>query len=67
MYMLSANNGHCSTQCLQNMSGYIYIYNMGSKIKNKTQFMDQITGDLNKVAGLKVSNIGTHQKKPYHF
>lgn len=31
------------------------IYNMGSKIKNKTQFMDQITGDLNKVAGLKVS------------
>lgn len=55
MYMLSANNGHCSTQCLQNMSGYIYIYNMGSKIKNKTQFMDQITGDLNKVAGLKVS------------
>lgn len=33
----------------------IYIYNMGSKIKNKTQFMDQITGDLNKVAGLKVS------------
>lgn len=44
MYMLSANNGHCSTQCLQNMSGY--IYNMVSKIKNKTQFMDQITGDL---------------------
>lgn len=33
----------------------IYIYNMGSKIKNKTQFMNQITGDLNKVAGLKVS------------
>lgn len=33
----------------------ICIYNMGSKIKNKTQFMDQITGDLNKVAGLKVS------------
>lgn len=43
------------------------IYNMVSKIKNKTQFMDQITGDLNKVAGLKVSNIGTHQKKTYHF
>lgn len=31
------------------------IYNMVSKIKNKTQFMDQITGDLNKVAGLNVS------------
>lgn len=36
MYMLSANNGHCSTQCLQNMSGYIYIYiTWGVKLKTK--------------------------------
>lgn len=34
MYMLSANNGHCSTQCLQNMSGYIYI-TWGVKLKTE--------------------------------
>lgn len=43
------------------------IYNMVSKIKNKTQFMDQITGDLNKVAGLKVSQHWHTSKKTIPF